>query len=93
MFPLIVHMVCVLCALYLLHEQVLRLDPAAAVGTYERALAVDPSLGNVWFNLANAHLKLDQQEEAARWCVTFRPCGSLVASCTHVVYTIVCFVN
>ncbi|CAM9139765.1 unnamed protein product [Scytosiphon promiscuus] len=46
--------------------QVLRLDPESAVKTYERALAVDPSLSNVWFNLANAYLKLGQESEAAR---------------------------
>ena len=30
---------------------------------------MDPSLANVWFNLANAHLKLGEEEEAARWRV------------------------
>lgn len=35
--------------------------------TYKRALAVDKALSNVWFNLANAHLKLGEEEEAARW--------------------------
>lgn len=49
--------------------KVLRLDPRSAVETYERALAVDNSLSNVWFNLANAHLKLGEEGEAARWYV------------------------
>eukprot|EP00903_Cladosiphon_okamuranus_P012524 g11727.t1 len=44
----------------------LRLDPSSAVETYQRALAVDKSLSNVWFNLANAHLKLGEEREAAR---------------------------
>ncbi|CAN0086278.1 unnamed protein product [Ectocarpus fasciculatus] len=46
--------------------QVMRLDPASAVETYRRALAVDQSLSNVWFNLANAYLKLGEEGEAAR---------------------------
>eukprot|EP00904_Undaria_pinnatifida_P002699 jgi/Undpi1/1242/HiC_scaffold_108.g14156.m1 len=46
--------------------QVLRLDPSSAVESYGRALEMDPSLANVWFNLANAHLKMGQEEEAAR---------------------------
>ena len=29
-----------------------------------RALAVDAGLYNVWFNLANAYLKLDKKQEA-----------------------------
>lgn len=45
----------------------LRLDPSSAVESYKRALEMDPSLANVWFNLANAHLKLGEEEEAARW--------------------------
>ncbi|CAN0267269.1 unnamed protein product [Ectocarpus sp. 12 AP-2014] len=45
--------------------QVMRLDPGSAVETYRRALAVDKSLSNVWFNLANAYLKLGEEEEAA----------------------------
>lgn len=47
----------------------LRLDPGSAVETYRRALTVDNSLSNVWFNLANAYLKLGEEEEAARWLV------------------------
>lgn len=47
----------------------LRLDPSSAVESYGRALEMDPSLANVWFNLANAHLKMGQEEEAARWWV------------------------
>lgn len=50
--------------------QVLRLDPESAVKTYESALTVDPSLSNVWFNLANAYLKLGEEAEAARWWVS-----------------------
>lgn len=49
--------------------QVLRLDPSSAVESYGRALEMNPSLANVWFNLANAHLKLGEEEEAARWWV------------------------
>lgn len=49
----------------------MRLDPGSAVETYGRALAVDNSLSNVWFNLANAYLKLGEEEEAARWLVLF----------------------
>lgn len=45
----------------------LRLDPDSAVKTYKKALEVDGSLSNVWFNLANAHLKLGEEAEAARW--------------------------
>lgn len=44
--------------------QIAALSPQDAVETYARALVVDPSLANVWFNKANAHLKLIQQEEA-----------------------------
>lgn len=49
----------------------MRLNPGSAVETYGRALAVDNSLSNVWFNLANARLKLGEEEEAARWSVLF----------------------
>ncbi|CAN0581917.1 unnamed protein product [Ectocarpus sp. 12 AP-2014] len=45
----------------------MRLDPGSAVETYQRALAVDKSLSNIWFNLANAYLKLGEEEEAATW--------------------------
>lgn len=30
---------------------------------------MDPSLANVWFNLANAYLQLGQEQEASRWWV------------------------
>ncbi|CAN0062152.1 unnamed protein product, partial [Choristocarpus tenellus] len=49
--------------------QVKRLNPFAAIESYKRALHENPMLANVWFNLANAHLKLEEKEEAVMWCV------------------------
>ena len=43
-----------------------RLCPEEAVGVYRRALAVEEGLWNVWFNMANAHLKLGQKAEVGR---------------------------
>ncbi|CAM9536165.1 unnamed protein product [Phaeothamnion confervicola] len=45
--------------------EVRRLAPEAAVVTYRRALALDPTLSNAWFNLATAHLKLRDRAAAA----------------------------
>ncbi|KAM3568190.1 hypothetical protein VYU27_009683 [Nannochloropsis oceanica] len=41
-----------------------RLCPEEAVAVYKRALALEEGLWNVWFNLANAYLKLGLKAEA-----------------------------
>lgn len=40
-----------------------RLSPAEAVEVYKRALALEAGLWNVWFNMANAYLKIGEKEE------------------------------
>ncbi|EWM30007.1 tetratricopeptide repeat family protein [Nannochloropsis gaditana] len=41
-----------------------RLCPAEAVEVYKRALALEAGLWNVWFNMANAYLKIGEKEDA-----------------------------